>query len=281
MESRDIPTPDYDGPEHIPYARAERFLWGDDESKHVPDWYYLSNEKLHCMSFVLPEGRNFRNSENYPTIYGADEVFVVMEGTFALSNPKTGEVVRLESGDAGCFQGGTWHHGFNVGAGRVFVLEFFAPPPSQGTGTAYADDFDPLTERDWRYLPRELEGKWPFDANALDEKTLYKVDDDDLLPILKGKANPAYTELYADTEHLQVGRIALRPGQTTDVESHEGDEMVYLHDGTAFIHLPDAETDHWFEMSGGDGMYIPEGTPHEYHNAGDESVRVYFGTAPN
>jgi len=54
------------------------------------------------------------------------------------ANPETGEVQRCQAGSSLFFRKGTWHHVRAEGSEPLRVLEFFAPPPSQGTTGAYA-----------------------------------------------------------------------------------------------------------------------------------------------
>ncbi len=52
--------------------------------------------------------------------------------------PETGEVQVAKAGEALFFRKDTWHHGFSLGDEPVRVLEYFSPPPSQGTSGPYA-----------------------------------------------------------------------------------------------------------------------------------------------
>ena len=80
----------------------------------------------------------FRHSESFRTVFAADELLHVLQGTLVLANPETGEVVRAEPGESVFFRRDTWHHGFSYGDEPLRVLEFFAPPPATGTSGAYA-----------------------------------------------------------------------------------------------------------------------------------------------
>src|SRR5271166_3630573 len=127
------PRPTFDGPAHIPYAAATRHLWGDTESGEVSDWIYVSSDRIHQLVFGLPPGGVFRHSEAYRTVFAADELLTVLSGEMVISNPETGEVYRVGTGQSVTFGRDTWHHAFSYGAEPLRVLELFAPPPSQGT----------------------------------------------------------------------------------------------------------------------------------------------------
>jgi uncharacterized cupin superfamily protein len=99
----------------------------------VADWIYVSSDRIHQLLFGLPPGGAFRHSEEFRTIFAADEVLYVLSGVMIIANPETGEVHRVEPGEAVFFRRDTWHHAFNYSSEPLRVLEIFAPPPSQGT----------------------------------------------------------------------------------------------------------------------------------------------------
>ena len=71
-------------------------------------------------------------------MFAADEVLYVLQGAMLACNPQTGEVVECLAGESLFFRKDTWHHVRAQGAEPLRVLEFFAPPPSQGTSGTYA-----------------------------------------------------------------------------------------------------------------------------------------------
>ncbi len=75
MAYKPSPRPSYDGPAHIPAASAIRHLWGDHISGQVPDWCYVSTDKIHQLVLGLPPGGAFRHSEEYKTRFAADELY--------------------------------------------------------------------------------------------------------------------------------------------------------------------------------------------------------------
>jgi quercetin dioxygenase-like cupin family protein len=276
------PRPQYDGPAHIPYESVTRHLWGDAEAGRVADWSYISNESIHQLVYGMSQGGFYTHSEDFRTIFGADEVMIVLQGTLALANPQTGEVVRVECGEGVFFRKDTWHHGFNVGQGEVRVLEYFSPPPMQGTSGTYARTKPMLQRDDWIYSPIAWDKHWPMaSGEAPVARTLYKVAESDLFWQLRGQEVKTLVGVYAATEHLHVGRIDLLPGQDTELESHIGDVGLYLDRGTVFVQVETSGGTGWHELSPGDGFYVPAGVVHAYHNMSDQSARIYLGVAPN
>lgn len=274
------PRPTFDGPAHIPYEAAARHLWGDPEAGEVADWIYVSSQKIHQLVFGLAPGQAFRHSEAYRTIFGADEVFYVLSGTMVLCNPETGETHRVAAGEAVFFRRDTWHHAFNYGTEPLRVLEYFAPPPSQGTSGAYAQRRPYLSES--RYHQPELAQRWPMaQAEAQRAWTMKVLRQPDILWQLEGGERPVLVGILASTEHLTVGTVELLPGQQSAVHMHGGDESLYLLEGCLNIRLPEHNGQRWFELKPGDGFYLPERTPHQYYNISDRPARMIFGVAPN
>jgi mannose-6-phosphate isomerase-like protein (cupin superfamily) len=126
MSYKSSPRPVFDQPAKIAYGDVTRHLWGDPEAGQVDDWIYASSDKIHQLVFGLAPGGQFTHSDSFRTIFGADELMYVLSGTFGLANPQTGEFHVAEKGDALFFRAGTWHHGFNLGADQVRVLEYFS-----------------------------------------------------------------------------------------------------------------------------------------------------------
>jgi quercetin dioxygenase-like cupin family protein len=279
MAYRSSPRPTFDRPTHIPYAGVTRYLWGDEESGKVDDWIYVSSAKIHELVFGLPVGGAFRHSTEFRTVFGADELLYVLEGTYISTNPETGEVHIAKEGEAIFFRKDTWHHGLNGGTGPVRVLEFFAPPPSTGTSGAYART-RPYVEKS-RYGRDDWLGRLPMEASALAaSNTMRVLRDSDLIWRLEGARQQLQVGLYCATEHLTSGRLRLLPGQCSEIEVHGGDEGLYLLSGSLNILAPEMEGQNWFELHPKDGFYVPAGAPHQYHNVGSTPVEALFGVAP-
>ena len=274
------PRPTFDGPAAIPYGSVTRYLWGDDEAGEVADWIYVSSNQIHQLVYGVPGGASFTHSDQFRTIFAADLVYYVLSGILVLSNPATGEVQRLLPGEAALFRRDTWHHAFNISPEPLRVLEFFAPPPSQGTSGTYARK-QPLLEES-TYTRDEFLGRWPFAAaEEAATRTIYPIREHDLLWRMEGKKHPLLVGLLASTEHLTVGRIDLQPGQHSDVECHGGDESIYVLSGTVNLRPYGEGRPGWLELHARDGGYIPQGTPHQYYNISDKPATLLFGVAPS
>ena len=131
------PRPDFVVPTQIPKREATRHLWGDVQAGIVADHIYTSTARIHTLVFGLAAGHSFRHSEEYRTVFGADELLHVLAGTLVLANPETGDVVRVRSGGSVFFRKDTWHHAFAHGGEPLRVLEFSRrrPPPGRRAPT--------------------------------------------------------------------------------------------------------------------------------------------------
>jgi quercetin dioxygenase-like cupin family protein len=221
----------------------------------------------------------FRHSESHRTVFAADEVYYVLSGVLMVSNPETGEVQCALPGEAVFFRRDTWHHALNASSEPLRVIEYFAPPPAQGTSGSYARTRPYLAMPS--YTQDQWLGRWPMERDAArQEWTMQVVRDADLLWRLEGRERPLPVGLLASTEHLTVGKLELLPGQHTETHAHGGDEGLYLLSGTLHVRLPDHQGPRWFELQPGDGFYIPEGEPHQYYNVSAQPASLIFGVAP-
>lgn len=272
------PRPSFSEPTHIRSDQVTLHLWGDEDSGQVPDWIYVSSEKIHHLVFGLPPGGAFRHSQSFRTVFAADELLYVLAGTMALANPETGEVLLARTGEAVFFRRDTWHHAFSFDDEALRVLEFFAPPPASGASSAYAKTRDYLERPS--YVDDRWLGRWPQAKAERDrEATMRAMRDDDVLWSLEGRSTLIGT--YVSTEHLTASRIVQRPGASTDVRSHGGDATMHIVRGTANVLLHDVEGQRWFEVRAGDGFFLPEGTRYELRNVTGSDTEVMFAAAPS
>jgi quercetin dioxygenase-like cupin family protein len=273
------PRPTFSEPTHIPYETVTRHLWGDDEAGWVSDWIYASTDKIHQLLFGLAPGGAFRHSDSARTIFAADEVLYVLSGVMVLANPETGEVHPVHPGEAAFFRRDTWHHAFNHSSEPLCVLEYFSPPPSQGTSGAYAQTKPNITTS--RYTQDHLLGRWPMERDTIRRDfSIQVIREADILWRMEDSRQQVLVGLLASTEHLTVGKIHLRPGQKSDLHVHAGDECLYVLEGTPNIYAPEKDGQRWFELKPKDGFYVPDGAPHQYHNLSDKPATILFGVAP-
>jgi mannose-6-phosphate isomerase-like protein (cupin superfamily) len=271
------PRPTFDRPTALPFAGVTRHIWGDPEAGLVDDWIYVSTDLLHAIVFGMEPGGCFRHSEDVRTVFGADEVLHVLQGTLVLANPETGEVVHAEPGESVFFRKDTWHHGFSFGAEPVRVLEFFAPPPSTGTSGPYAKTRLYLPRERWSYGDDGALGALPGAARA-DGPTLRLVRLADRVHRLE---RDALVGLVASTEHLTVATVRLLPGGSSETVAREGDVLVFVERGSLTVRATWAGETEEFALGEWDAAYLPLGSTYSLEGAGSEPVDAVLGVAPS
>lgn len=205
MVYKPSPKPDYLKSTLIKYSSIKTHMWGDKISGYVKDWIYVSNRHLHQIIFGLKPNSNFKHSESFRTIFGADEYLYVLSGILLISNPKTGEVKRVEEGQSVFFEKDTWHHAFNYSNKELQVLEFFSPPPITGTSGIYA--------KKRPYLKKNLYQR-EFSINPL-RKSGYKnsleiLKNENINWSLHGKNQELLLGDIINTKHLKIKIIKLK-----------------------------------------------------------------------
>jgi|tagenome__1003787_1003787.scaffolds.fasta_scaffold20989373_7 quercetin dioxygenase-like cupin family protein len=266
------PRPTFDGPAAIRKEAATRHIWGDAEAGFVADRIYASTGLIHALVFELPAGGCFRHSPEFRTVFGADEVLHVLDGTMVAANPETGEVHRVGTGERLFFRRDTWHHAFAHDGVPLRVLELFAPPPSAGTSGAYARE-RPYLEQS-RYADdaalENVPGSRPKPTMAVlrDSDAVWRRQ----LGVLEG--------IVASTEHLTVVTLEINPGETAAAHAHGGDEVLYVLEGTVWVRAWHGDATHVFELGADDACYVPAGAQHEYRSGGPSPARALAGIAP-
>ena len=221
--------------------------------------------------FGLAPGAGFRHSEDFRTIFAADELLHVLEGVLVIADPETGEVQRAAAGESVFFRRDTWHHAFALGPEPLRVLELFAPPPAAGASSAYARA-QPYLEAS-RYADDSLLGGWPpaeppTPRLRVVRDVLWRRD----LGVLCG--------IVVSTEHLTVATLELGPGEVATVHEHGGDEVLMALEGRLWVRAWFDGDVHVFELEPEDACYLPAGSRHEYRNAGGTAARAICGIAP-
>lgn len=264
---RPSPRPVFNEPTRISRSEVTRHVWGDLDAGEVMDWIIVSSAHIHCLIFGLPPGGRFAHSNSHRTVFAAHEILFVLQGTLALANPESGEVVRACPGEAVTFGPDTWHHAFAQGGEELRVLELFAPPPSAGTSGAYARAQPYLPPQDWRY-----------DGGVGETSTLTRVRVENAtwrrdLGVLVG--------VLLDTDELTAGVMEVQPGERSQPHAYEGDLVVYVTDGALTLRSRTPEGRQTvLELEAGDAGYVPRGEHIDVSCYGGTVAQAFFGVAP-
>jgi quercetin dioxygenase-like cupin family protein len=280
MGYKPSPRPSFDAPTVLRADEVVRHTWGDPGAGFVEDWIYVSSQLIHTIVFGMPPGGRFTHSEDFRTIFGADELLHVLQGTLVLANPETGEIVRAEPGESVFFRRDTWHHGFSYGDEPLRVLEYFSPPPATGTSGPYARTkpyLETSTYADDAILGSLLgapAGRLCVESTRSPKARSFTLlrPADAVLRLDTG----VLVGLLVSTEHLTVGTVTVNAGQESVVEVHDGEELLYVTRGALRVSAGGVEG----TLTRGDGFLIPAGTPHTYAAAGDLVAEAIFGVAP-
>jgi quercetin dioxygenase-like cupin family protein len=268
------PRPTFDRPALIRRADVTRHVWGDAEAGEVFDWIYASTERVHMLVFGLAPGGSFRHSEDFRTIFAADELLHVLEGVLVIADPETGEVQRVATGESVSFGRDTWHHAFALGPEPLRVLELFAPPPAAGASSAYARA-QPYLEQS-RYADDALLGHWPPAAPPPARLRVLRPAD-----VLWRRDLGVLCGVLVSTDQLTVATLEIGPGEAAAPHEHGGDEVLMVLDGTLWVRAWFDGAVRVFELEPEDVCYLPAGSRHEYRNAGGAIARAICGVAPS
>lgn len=265
------PRPTYDAPTLVRRSEITHHVWGDQQSGLVGDWLYASTDKVHVIEFGMAPGCWFRHSPAFRTVFAADEVLHVLSGAMLACNPQTGELVECLAGESLFFRKDTWHHVRAQGSEPLRVLEFFAPPPSQGTSGAYAMKQEYLETP--VYARNDLLGNC---IGATAPETLHRIGARERSLRLEGEI---LVGLIASTQYLTVAELSVPAGAAGKKTAHGGDAMIVGLSGELMIRT------HWksqgatLELIPRDGVFIPEGAQYELLSFSGPATAL-LGVAP-
>jgi quercetin dioxygenase-like cupin family protein len=204
-------------------------------------------------------------------VFAADEVLYVLGGEMLACNPQTGELVECVAGESLFFRKNTWHHVRAQGALPLRVLEFFAPPPSQGTSGAYAMKQDYLETPVYRR--NELLGDC-VGAAALE--TLHRIGTRERTLRLEGEI---LIGLVVSTEHLTVAEMKIPAGAAGEKTAHGGDAMIVGLTGELLVRTHWQSQSETHELGPRDAVFIPETAHYELLSFSGPAT-VLLGVAP-
>jgi mannose-6-phosphate isomerase-like protein (cupin superfamily) len=265
------PRPTYDAPTLVRRSEIKHHVWGDQESGLVGDWLYASTQKLHVIEFAMAPGAWFRHSPSFRTVFAADEVLHVLSGAMLACNPQNGEIVECLAGESVFFRKDTWHHVRAQGAEPLRVLEFFAPPPSQGTSGAYAMKQEYLEKPVYRR--DDLLGHC-VGGDTL--KTLRRIGTRERSLRLEGDI---LVGLIVSTEHLTVAELQVPAGAVGEKTAHGGDAMIVGLSGELLIRTQWKTQSTTFELGPQDAVFVPQTAQYELMSFSRPAVAL-LGVAP-
>jgi len=267
MTYKPSPKPNFSEPTHIKYNSMDTYMWGDEEAGNVKDWIYVSNESLHQIIFGMDVGGNFKHSNQYRTIFGADELLYVLSGVLVINNPETGETQKINKGESVFFRKDTWHHAFNFSNEYLQVLEFFSPPPITGTSGVYGKKQKLLTHSIYN---RNQESS--INASFINQKSFQIIKDSDYIWSIDGPNQETLVGTLIKTEFLDVRMITLNAFKKSHIFKFDKKTSYLSLDDNLKIKLINEKID--FNLQKKDGLYFPSSTEFTIENLNDFDARI-------
>jgi mannose-6-phosphate isomerase-like protein (cupin superfamily) len=272
-------------------------LYGTGDHK-VLTATYLSTDKLSSSSFLTPAGGYF---EPYD-IHGGDEVYYVAKGCGYAFNPLTGLAYPLEKGDMLWIPKGAWHQFYNFGDEISYIVTAFAPKMWTDMGTNVVFEEKPALYKtgniDWKSLPKasgfdedniqsKKLGLFPAEGpKARQTQELFVIRNRDAVHVIHGRDKRMLVSLYVSNDFIHAGIMTIPSKTETDDESHKGDELIYVAEGSVSVmmkyydHDPASVSTERFEVHEGERFFIPENVKHNYVNFNDRNTKAVFFIAP-
>lgn len=280
-----------------------------DGAHRIATYLHLSTDRLTCTEFHVGPGEWFEP----PDLHAGDEVYYVLRGEPAVLNPETGEVLVVQEGEFLLIPKGTWHQAHNFASGTAIVLCSFAPkiwseeqpmpadfpghllvykgperkvgspdPPSPGAGRLCRAlvRSQPLAAP-----PLQLLGHWPGEGPELRKnKQMVPVGEREALKVIHGESNRLLACFYVSNDFLHVGLLHIPAGPPSEPEEHQGDEVIYVVQGSLSVLILEEQTsgsgERRFEVHQGERFLIPEGYKHQYCNFSPQPAKALFSIAP-
>lgn len=258
---RPTPRPKFTLPTILRREDLTHHVWGDTAAGFVTDRVISSTDQLHVLEYELPPGGEFRHSAQNQTVFGADVMYFALEGNLILTNPQTGEVVRMPEGTGRLFHRGTWHNGFNPSpSSTVRVLEFFSPPPARGAASEFARTQPSLEQS--LFADTRWDKRWPAAAQESSAAaTLHEVSDDRALWRFRDSVASHLQGILVDTDYLQVIHGYVQPGHVEDFQPVSKESVLVVTAGELWLDI-------WSDEAGysattvlhpGDCAFLPVG----------------------
>ena len=267
MTYKPSPKPNFFEPTHIKYKSMDTYIWGDDQAGEVKDWIYVSNESLHQIIFGMESNGRFKHSDQYRTIFGADELLYVLSGLLIINNPETGETHKIQKGESVFFRKDTWHHAFNYSDEYLQVLEFFSPPPITGTSGVYA--------KEKKLLEKSIytrNNKIISNSSFKNQETFTIIKESDYVWSLEGPNQETLIGTMVKTEFLDVRMITIRAGQKSHTLQFNKNTSYLSLDDNLKVNLVNKESE--YVLNKRDGLYFPTSTSYVIENLNQFDAKI-------
>jgi len=269
MTYKPSPKPNFFEPTHIKYNSINTYMWGDDQAGKVKDWIYVSNESLHQIIFGMETNGRFKHSDQYRTIFGADELLYVLSGLLIINNPETGETHKIQKGESVFFRKDTWHHAFNYSDEYLQVLEFFSPPPITGTSGTYSKEKKLLENSIYT-----RNNKIISNSSFKNQDSLKIIKESDYVWSLEGPNQETLIGTMVKTKFLDVRMITIRAGQKSHIFQFDKNTSYLSLNNNLRVSLVNKESEYMLNKQ--DGLYFPASTSYLIENLNKFDAKIIF-----
>ena len=131
-------------------------------------------------------------------------------------------------------------------------------------------------------------GRWPVSGpEARKEKRMILIRPEDSLKLIHGRDNHVLVSMFVSNDFIHFATMTIPIGKHSDAEVHQGDEVIFVLEGTLLIQVYDEGTSdsdsvlqNVFKVQKHEKFLLPENRRHRYLNLGGEVTRFIFSVAP-
>ena len=131
-------------------------------------------------------------------------------------------------------------------------------------------------------------GDWPKNVSELvKKKEITVITERNAINFIHGKENQNKVSFYLSNDMVHVGILTLTRGKLSDIESHKGDEALWVLQGNIQIKAwkgegaKDTVFQSCYSLRTNDKFLIPEGYKHQYFNLSDGMAKILFTISPD
>lgn len=260
---------------------AVLFTFGQGQEK-VSCIVHISTDLIQIGIMIITPGGTF----DPPDIHAGDEVYYINSGEIAVFDPESGRTIRARQGEVVLIPKGIWHQAYNTSSENLEVLAFIAPLQWRAGETEVPSEFAGQTKCLSDNLPLiPPMGNWPA-SKTPKQQSIQRLAYSDAFGVVRGERSRLPTFFYVSNANIHVGEFSLPVRWVSDLELHNGDEVLFVLAGVLGVHVwqsspPEAgPLQEVHEVRPGQAFLIPQGCKHQYVNFDAQPTRVIFAIAP-
>lgn len=130
-------------------------------------------------------------------------------------------------------------------------------------------------------------GNWPINIkDAIKNKELLVVSEKEVLNYIHGEDNNNKVSLYISNDTSHIGILTIPGGKHSDIESHHGDEVIWVLKGNLQIKSWNKEDKEegvfqkCYSLKTNEKFLIPKEYRHQYFNLEKGTTKVLFAISP-